>query len=64
MQAGRKIGDSEKHNFFNKSDYNKRKKYREEVERGHEGFGDIRFKNLKRNIPYILVGDGGKNGFR
>ena len=59
-----KLGTVKNRQFFDKSDYNKRKKYRKEVERGHEWFGEIRFKSLKRNMPYILIRDGGKNEFR
>lgn len=57
-------------NSFNKSDYNKRKKYREEADRGQEmkrQFKEIRLKKLKRrkrNILSILIRDNGKNGCR
>lgn len=54
----------------NKSDYNKRKKYKEEAERGQEmkgQFKEIRLKKLKRkrrNILSFLIRDNGKNECR
>lgn len=68
VQEGRKkIGTVKIDNSFNKSDSNKRKKYRGEAEReqGMKGeFGKSRLKDLKRkrrNIRF-LIRDSGKDG--